>query len=377
MFHATDNSVSGWGRLRNILTRVDNVGIMVENTAVRIGNAVGLTDLKTINHIDTLSRYTDEQIKRNANDKQTAINMGVLAKLNQEQIDIIAKETKAKELAAAAIATANEKAAAKKKIADDKEKESFKTFKENLTAAKDAIRTYVAGIASAISANVSLSGSFSEASNSEADVTEKLNTALQERKDAYQALHEVQVAGNPIAYADALDRVAASEENVKKAKEVKPKDYLSIFKTQIQAAKDFGGYLKTLISGGQMSPAAIQQLLDLGPVAGAVVAKDMISGTSGLTASSLSSSLADVASAGTQAGMATPGFQNTLDATAVNAAGTGNFYITIEAGMGDPTAIAQSVTAVLQTYGEKIGGVPIKVKTPKAAPAKKPKQKKK
>jgi hypothetical protein len=377
MFHATDNSVSGWGRFRNMLTRVDNVGIMVENTAVRIGNAVGLTDLKTINHIDTLSRYTDEQIKRNANDKQTAINMGVLAKLNQEQIDIIAKETKAKELAAAAIATANEKAAAKKKIADDKEKESFKTFKENLTAAKDAIRTYVAGIASAISANVSLSGSFSEASNSEADVTEKLNTALQERKDAYQALHEVQVAGNPIAYADALDRVAASEENVKKAKEVKPKDYLSIFKTQIQAAKDFGGYLKTLISGGQMSPAAIQQLLDLGPVAGAVVAKDMISGTSGLTASSLSSSLADVASAGTQAGMATPGFQNTLDAAAVNGAGTGNFYITIESGLGDPTAIAQTVTAVLQTYGEKIGGVPIKVKTPKAAPAKKPKQKKK
>lgn len=377
VFHATDGSVSGFGRLRNMFTRVTNAAILVENGAVRIGNAVGLTDLKTINHIDTLSRYTDEQIKRNANDKQTAINLGVLAKLNQEQIDIIKKETKEKELAAAAAAAANEKAAALKKAADAKEKESFKTFKDNLTAAKDAIRSYVAGIASAISANVSLSGSFSEASNSQTDATEKLNTALQDRRDAYTQLHEAQRSSNPSDYADALDKVAAAEDNVKKAQEVKPKDYLSIFKTQIQAAKDFGGYLKTLIAGGQMSPAAIQQILDLGPVAGAVVAKDIISGTSGLTAAGLSSSLADVAAAGTQAGMATPGFQNTLDATAVNGRGTGNFYITIESGLGDPTAIAQTVTTVLQTYGEKIGGVPIKVKTPKAAPSKKPKQKKK
>jgi hypothetical protein len=103
----------------------------------------------------------------------------------------------------------------------------------------------------------------------------------------------------------------------------------------------------------------------------------MISGTSGLTAAGLSADLADVSAAGTAAGMATPGFAATLGGTAVDGAGTGNFYITIEAGLGDPTAIAQSVTSVLQTYGEKIGGVPIKVKTPKAAPAKKPKQKKK
>jgi hypothetical protein len=94
-------------------------------------------------------------------------------------------------------------------------------------------------------------------------------------------------------------------------------------------------------------------------------------------AESAARDLAAVSAAGTAAGMATPGFQNTLDSTAVNGAGSGNYYITIEAGLGDTTEIAQAVTSVLQTYGEKIGGVPVKVKTPKAAPAKKPKQKKK
>jgi hypothetical protein len=377
MFHAADGSVSGFGRLRNMFTRATNAGILLGNASSRIGGALGITDGKTIKHIDTLSAYTDAQKKVIANDKQGAINRAVLNKINQEGIDALKKETKDKEAGAAAASAAATKRADIAKTAAAKEKANFQTFKDNLTAAKDAIRSYVAGIASAISSNVSLSSSFSEASNSQAETTENLNTALRERKDAYQELREVQIAGNPIAYADALDKVAAAEENVKKAKEVKPKDYLSIFKTQIQAAKDFGGYLKTLISGGQMSPAAIQQILDLGPVAGAVVAKDMISGTSGLTAAGLSADLADVSAAGTAAGMATPGFAATLGGTAVDGAGTGNFYITIEAGLGDPTAIAQSVTAVLQTYGEKIGGVPIKVKTPKAAPAKKPKQKKK
>jgi hypothetical protein len=377
MFHAADGSVSGFGRLRNMFTRVTNAGILLGNASSRVGGAIGITDGKTIEHIDTLSSYSEAQKKIIANDKQGAINHALLNKINQEGIDALKKETMAKETAAAAASAAAAKRTEIAKTAAAKEKADFQAFKDKLTAAKDAIRSYVAGIASAISSNVSLSSSFSEASNSQADATEKLNTALQERKDAYTELHEAQRSSNPNDYAAALDKVAAAENNVKKAKEVKPKDYLSIFKTQIQAAKDFGGYLKTLISGGQMSPAAIQQILDLGPVAGAVVAKDMISGTSGLTAAGLSADLADVSAAGTAAGMATPGFADTLASTAVNGAGTGNFYITIEAGIGDPTAIAQSVTTVLQTYGEKIGGVPIKVKTPKAAPAKKPAKKKK
>jgi hypothetical protein len=68
--------------------------------------------------------------------------------------------------------------------------------------------------------------------------------------------------------------------------------------------------------------------------------------------------------------MATPGFTAAMNATAVNGAGSGNFYITIESGIGDPTEIAKTVTSVLQTYGATTNGIPVKVKTPKAAPVK-------
>jgi hypothetical protein len=361
-FHATDGTVNGWGRVRNAFTRATNAAIILGNASSRVGGAIGITDGKTIKHIDTLSAFTDEQMKRNANDKQTIINLGVLEKLNQKEMDILKKAAKEKEAREAAAATASEKRAALAKTAADKEKANFTTFKDQLSAAKDAIRSYVAGIASAISANVSLSGSFSQAAADSTDAESAMKTALEDRKRAYDDLAQARNTRDAIAYDKALQDVAEAEKAVTKAKETKPKDYITIFREQIQAAKDFGGYLKTLISGGQMSPAAIQQLLDLGPVAGAVVAKDLISGTSGLTAATLSSSLAQVSEAGTAAGMATPGFQAALDAKAVNAKGPGNFYITVQTGVGDKTEIGKQVVEVLQQYEKRFGGVPIKVK---------------
>jgi hypothetical protein len=366
MFHAADGSVSGFGRLRNIFTRVTNAGILLGNASSRVGGAIGITDGKTIKHIDTLSAYTSVQKKVMANDKQDITNKEVLAKYNQEQFDILKKQAKEKEAAAAAAAEKQKVRDAANKTAqekaDAKEKERFATFKDNLASAKQAIRDYVAGIASAISANVSLSGSFSQAASESADAESAMKTALEDRKTAYDDLADAYNTKDAMAYDRALLKVADAEAAVTKAKETKPKDYITIFREQIQAAKDFGGYLKTLISGGQMSPAAIQQLLDLGPVAGAVVAKDLISGTSGLTAATLSSSLADVSAAGTAAGMATPGFQATLDATAGNGKGPGNYYITVQAGVGDKTEIGRQVVEVLQQYEKRFGGVPIKVK---------------
>jgi len=366
MFHAADGSVSGFGRLRNMFTRATNAGILLGNASSRVGGALGITDGKTIKHIDTLSSYTDAQRKVIANDKQDITNKGILAKYNQEQFDILKKQAKEKEAIAAAAAEKQKVRDAANKTAqekaDAKEKERFATFKDNLASAKQAIRDYVAGIASAISANVSLSGSFSQASSESADAESAMKTALEDRKTAYDDLAQARNTRDAIAYDKALQDVAAAEAAVTKAKETKPKDYITIFREQIQAAKDFGGYLKTLISGGQMSPAAIQQLLDLGPVAGAVVAKDLISGTSGLTAATLSSSLADVSAAGTAAGMATPGFQAALDAKAGNAKGPGNFYITVQTGVGDKTEIGKQVVEVLQQYEKRFGGVPIKVK---------------
>jgi hypothetical protein len=106
--------------------------------------------------------------------------------------------------------------------------------------------------------------------------------------------------------------------------------------------------------------------LNLGPVAGNTVAKDLLAGTGGLTIGGLNADLASVAASGTAVGMSIPGVSEALSGTVGS-----NYNITIQAGVGDPVAIGKEVSAVLNSYGAKTGGVPMVVKQPKAAPKKK------
>lgn len=246
---------------------------------------------------------------------------------------------------------------------------AFDKLKKSLAEAKKQIQDYVKEISNSISSSLSLSNAFSEAADSERAANEGVKTAVQERRDAYAALQQAQASGDAKAYADALDDVAQAEKNVRDAEAVKPKDYTAIFRQQIEAAKSFAGLLQQLIAGGNMSPEAVRQLLSLGPVAGAQVAKDLLAGTNGFTAASLSADLSAVGAAGTAAGMATPGFAETMSATAGR--NGGDFYITIQAGVSSPTDIAKTVSGVLQTYGAKTGGVKVKVKRPKGSAGKK------
>jgi hypothetical protein len=241
---------------------------------------------------------------------------------------------------------------------------AFDKMKKSLTDAKKQIRDYVKEISNAISSTLSLSSAFSEASESEKQASDGVKTAVQQRREAYATLQQAQASGDAKAYATALEDVAKAEQNVRDAESVKPKDYTAIFRQQVAAAKQFAGLLQQLISGGNMSPEAVRQLLSLGPVAGAQVAKDLLAGTNGFTAASLSADLSGVAAAGTAAGMATPGFAETLSATPGR--NGGDFYITIQAGVSSPTDIAKTVTGVLNTYGATTGGVKVKVKRPKA-----------
>jgi hypothetical protein len=242
---------------------------------------------------------------------------------------------------------------------------AFKKLKQTLADAKKQIQEYVKGISDAIVGTLSLSSAFSEAADSETAANEGIKTAVQDRRDAYAKLQQAQASGDARAYADALDEVAKAEQNVRAAEAVKPKDYTAIFRQQVAAAKQFAGLLQQLIAGGNMSPEAIKQLLSLGPVAGAQVAKDLLAGTNGFTAASLSADLSGVAAAGTAAGMATPGFQEALNTTVTGKAS--DYYITIQAGVSSPTDIAKTVTTVLNTYGASTGGVKVKVKRPKAS----------
>ena len=249
--------------------------------------------------------------------------------------------------------------------AESKRKQKVDGLRSSLQNAQSALRSYVEGIRDSVTASVSLSSAFSDATDQESNRSAAITDALQERRDAYTALHQAQSTDDTKGYADALERVATAEKNVKSAQDVKTKSYGEIFREQIASAKEFGGNLQSLIKAG-LGKAGLAQLLNLGPVAGNAVAKDLLSGTGGLTVSGLNEGLASVATAGTAVGMSIPGVTEALGATVGN-----TYQITIQAGLGDPVAIGKEVAGVLNTYGAKTGGVPLVVKQPKAAAKKK------
>lgn len=244
---------------------------------------------------------------------------------------------------------------AEKKAAEERKKR-FAEFKKTLADTKKSIQEYVKSILSAISSTVSLSNSVSDAKSND----DAYKSALADRKKAYEALNQAALTNDVNAYNDALAKVAETEKAVSDA-ETKPRDYTSIFRAQVQAAKDFAGYLKQLVAPPySLKAAGLQQLLNLGPVAGAQVAKDLLSGTAGLTVGELNTSLADVAAAGTAVGMNIPGVSQILGAKATNV--NNKYEITVQAGVGDKVEIAKQVVELLQAYEKRLGGIPIKVK---------------
>jgi len=249
--------------------------------------------------------------------------------------------------------------------AESKRKQKVDGLRSSLQNAQSSLRSYVEGIRDSVTASVSLSSAFSDASDQEKTRSDGVTDALKDRREAYTQLQQATVSKDAGAYADALDRVAAAEKNVKAAQDVKTKSFSDIFREQITAAKQFGGNLQALIKAG-LGKAGLAQLLNLGPVAGNAVAKDLLAGTGGLTVGGLNADLASVAAAGTAVGMSIPGVSSALGATVGS-----TYQITIEAGLGDPVAIGKQVAEVLNTYGAKTGGVPMVVKQPKAATKKK------
>jgi hypothetical protein len=95
--------------------------------------------------------------------------------------------------------------------------------------------------------------------------------------------------------------------------------------------------------------------MNLGPVAGSQVAADLISGTSGMTAASLSADLAGLGAAGDLlGGTAIAGDMALLNQAGVAQRGN-NVYITVTS--ADPNAVVDA----LKRYMRVNGKVPIKV----------------
>lgn len=273
--------------------------------------------------------------------------------VHDQELNRIAEEEKARVAAEEA----------KKKAIDDAkaaEKRRYDDFISRIRDAKKAIREYVNAIADQISKTVSLSTAFTDAASAQSDADNNVKTALEARAQAYADLNQARQNNDVAAYNEALTKVAETQKAVNEAQAVKPKSYLEIFREQITAAKEFATNLKTLIAQG-IGKAGLQQLLDLGPVAGNAVAKDLIAGVGGYTAASLNADLAAVQEAAGQVGMAIPGVSAALTATGSKTAGN-TYQITVNAGVGDKVEIAKQVVDVLQAYEKRLGGIPIKVK---------------
>jgi hypothetical protein len=343
--------------------------VAASNIAVQASTVVGIVTAGiAAAAIATLTAKVYSSVKANNAHEESIAAVSEETGQLKVQIDRAREATAKKQAADEAAAAAQQKAQEDAAKAVEAEKDRYRAFKDNLKSAKESIRAYVAEIATAINSQVKLSTAVADAADMQQTATDKLNEALQERREAYAALQQAQATGDTKAYADALQNVALAESKVNDAQAAKPKNYAQIFAEQIAAAKQFAGYVKQLAAAG-LSRAGLAQILDLGPVAGAQVAKDLLAGTNGMSISSLNTDLADIAATGTAAGMAIPGFAETLGATA-GRAGANSYYITIEAGVSSPTDIAKTVEGVLQTYGSTSGGIKVKTKRPKAAAGK-------
>lgn len=250
---------------------------------------------------------------------------------------------------------------------------ALQNAKDKVQSIKDSMAAYASSIGDAVRGYASLTNAVNSATNNETDYQD----ALKERASAYAELNALeeerrkrgfaindQVTYDADAYASAMKRVADAEGQVNST-QAKQRNYSAIFAGQVAAAKSFANNLKALANAG-LGTNGLQQLLDLGPVAGAQVASDLLAGVGGLTISGLNADLGALQTAGTELGnLMAPGIYGADLANAqtdVNLLGQasvrrGTTNVTIQVNGGDPNA----VVAALRRYMQLNGSVPIKV----------------
>lgn len=259
---------------------------------------------------------------------------------------------------------ARKKAEALAKANKERLATALTTARERLEQLTQASQDYSDSIRDSITGAISLSDAVSRATDTE----QAYNDALAERRDAYAELAKLQqvtfdAATGKTQVADAED-LAAAMERVAKAEgavaeaQGKRVDYTAAFREQVNAAKDFAGSLQTLIGQG-LNQTGLQQLLNLGPVAGAQVAKDLISGTAGLSVSDLNMDALTAAAAGVGGAAAGQIFgadiaaaQNTLGAVTY----ANDIKITVTS--ADPDAVVRALVA----WSKKNGKLPASIR---------------
>lgn len=334
------------------LTTAANTALATSGFAVQISTGIGIASAVAGAAALAGIAYTIKQATQaNYEYAQSTAKVTEETGLMKVMIDRAREAADRKRAADAAAAAALEKAAAAAEKAKNAATQLFNNTKKALADAKQGLRDYATSLADTVRGYVSLQSAVSAANDSET----VYNDALAERLAAYEELNKLQKSGlyTYEQMAEASDRVAKAEAAVNKAQSGRT-DYAQQFRDQIAAAKKFAGQLQVLIGQG-LSREGLAQLMNLGPVAGSQVAADLISGTSGMTAASLSADLAGLGAAGDLlGGTAIAGDMALLNQAGVGRAGN-NVYITVTS--ADPNAVVDA----LKRYMRVNGKVPIKV----------------
>jgi hypothetical protein len=234
----------------------------------------------------------------------------------------------------------------------DRVKTALDSAKRAAADAQDQFDSFAKSQQETVTGFVSLSDAVRTASEAESDYA----TALADRKKAYDRLSIAQATGDAEAYADALNDVAVAEANVTDAAS-KKKSYGTIFAEQLTKAKRFAANLELLTSVG-LSQAGLAQLINLGPVAGAQVTDELLTGTSSITLEGLNQSLAELSASGSALGQTSANafFGGNVAGANANQGTVNNITISVNAGLvSNPGQVGRDIIEAIK-QAERLSG---------------------
>jgi hypothetical protein len=236
----------------------------------------------------------------------------------------------------------------------DRVQTSLDIVNQNLKDAQDEFNNLSKATSDSITSMVSLA----DAVRTQDDAESELQSSLRERAEAYAKLAKTDPTKDAEDYAQALLDVAAAESAVSTAQTNRAnKDYGKAFADQITTAKRFAANLELLTSVG-LTQAGLAQLINLGPIAGAKVTDEMLTGTSSLTLSDLNLGLEGLSASANSLGLSTANaFLGSSLLGAQNAQGQVNQYsITVQAGLvSNPAQVGRDIIEAIKN-AERVSG---------------------
>jgi hypothetical protein len=232
---------------------------------------------------------------------------------------------------------------------------SLEIVNDRLKEAQADFDGYSQSLSDAITGSISLADAY----KTQTDADKESADALRERTEAYQELNRINPTEDADNYADALNRVAKAEENVRVTAEKRKKASVEqVFADQIANAREFAQNLQYLVQHHNLGQAALSQLINLGVDAGNEVTRAMIMGTSGLTAGGLNESLGSITSAASTFGMAGANqfFGSALGTATQNANSVNQYSITVNAGLvSNPAQVGRDIIEAIKN-AERVSG---------------------